>query len=323
MSALAQTRCRTHAWSSGSARHGHPPCRSAACAAPLERQHRSRRRVAPRAAGRDAPGTRKELPMFPLNVVALPHATTPLMIFEPRYRVLFSTLMDGAPDVEEGLVQKDSPFAGTRRFGMCYSDGTSGRMASVGTTLEITAHTLEPDGRILVVNKGLERFRVTKVVKERPVLICEVEVLPEDEDGGDEAAALAGQVAEAFRGVLRLHRKMRRGDRGMLGAAERGAGLGGAGPGEPEDEPEEPEELTELAPAALSYWIASVFGEHPATQQALLEEASTLERLKREAEVLGQTLSFYSAAAALEGVFSGDGGAGGAPPPAPPAGGPD
>ncbi len=44
--------------------------------------------------------------------------------------------------VEEGLVQGDSPFCGTKRFGMCYVDsradgGGGSRMASVGTTLEI------------------------------------------------------------------------------------------------------------------------------------------------------------------------------------------
>mgnify|MGYP001808174961 CR=1 FL=1 len=38
-------------------------------------------------------------------------------------------------------------------------------------------------------------------------------------------------------------------------------------------------------------------------------------------QVLGQTLSFYSAATALESVFSGEGGS--SPPPSPPAGGPD
>jgi hypothetical protein len=60
-----------------------------------------------------------------------------------------------------------------------------------------------------------------------------------------------------------------------------------------------------------------VLGEHRLTQQALLEEETTQGRLQREAEVLGQTLKFYSAATALESVFSGDGGA------PPPAGGPD
>jgi hypothetical protein len=51
----------------------------------------------------------------------------------------------------------------------------------------------------------------------------------------------------------------------------------------------------------------------------LLEEDSTLGRLQKEAEVLGETMRFYSAATALESVFS-SGGEGGAQPP---AGGPD
>jgi ATP-dependent Lon protease len=44
--------------------------------------------------------------------------------------VLFNTLMDGMPDIEEGLVQKESPYAGTKQFGMCYVDGNSGKMAT-------------------------------------------------------------------------------------------------------------------------------------------------------------------------------------------------
>ena len=64
-----------------------------------------------------------------------------------RYRVLFNTLLAGSPDVEEGLVQADSPFAGSKRFGMCYLD-ERGRLAAVGTTLEIQDFALEPGGRM-------------------------------------------------------------------------------------------------------------------------------------------------------------------------------
>ncbi len=84
-------------------------------------------------------GTTLQLPIFPLGVVALPSASVPLQIFEPRYRVLFNTLLDGAEGVEEGLVQKDSPFCGARRFGMCFLDG-DGRLASIGTVLDIQEH---------------------------------------------------------------------------------------------------------------------------------------------------------------------------------------
>jgi hypothetical protein len=68
-------------------------------------RHAHRRVVRAAAGAGEGPGSRKELPIFPLNVVAVPHAVTPLLIFEPRYRVLFNTLMDGLPDIEDGLVQ--------------------------------------------------------------------------------------------------------------------------------------------------------------------------------------------------------------------------
>lgn len=41
------------------------------------------------------------MPIFPLNVVALPAVTVPLHIFEPRYRVLFNTIMSGTEGVDE------------------------------------------------------------------------------------------------------------------------------------------------------------------------------------------------------------------------------
>ncbi len=44
--------------------------------------------------------------------------------------------------VEEGLVQKDSPFVGSKRFGMCLMESRGedpgvARMASIGTVLEV------------------------------------------------------------------------------------------------------------------------------------------------------------------------------------------
>jgi hypothetical protein len=58
------------------------------------------------------------------------------------------------------------------------------------------------------------------------------------------------------------------------------------------------------------------------TQQALLEENSTVARLEREKEVLAETLKFYTAASALEGVF-GSKGSSSEPGPSPPPGAPD
>jgi hypothetical protein len=114
----------------------------------------------------------KELPLFPLNLVAFPHADVPLHIFEARwewwkrerqswegeegrraidrmrgfsfffsssshsltslkkkksssfsslqtsYRVLFSTLLSGDKDIDEGMVSADKAWLGTRSFGL-------------------------------------------------------------------------------------------------------------------------------------------------------------------------------------------------------------
>lgn len=64
-----------------------------------------------------------------------------------RYRVLFNTLLAGSPNIEDGLVQEDSPFAGSKRFGMCYLD-EKGRLAAIGTTLEIQDYARESGGRM-------------------------------------------------------------------------------------------------------------------------------------------------------------------------------
>lgn len=45
---------------------------------------RGRGRLVVWAAGKPEP-VRKQLPIFPLNVVALPYATVPLLVFEPRW----------------------------------------------------------------------------------------------------------------------------------------------------------------------------------------------------------------------------------------------
>eukprot|EP00775_Hariotina_reticulata_P008862 gene8862-9041_t len=263
---------------------------------------------------RAAAGDRKQLPIFPLNVVAMPHAVMPLMIFEARYRVLFNTLLAGSDNVEEGLVQADSPYAGTKRFGMCYVD-ESGRLSAIGTTLEIQDFVRESSGRIYVTNKGIERFKVTKVVNERPVLLCEVEMLPEDDDTSEEATQLAAEVADLFRNVLRLHLKMNKNKTSRRSSSGR-SGLSPTSTAdqlssEAEDESLEALELTESSPQQLSFWIAHVFSESKYTQQALLEEDNTIVRLTAEKKLLSSTLKYYTAATALEGVFGGGGGGGG------------
>ncbi|KXZ50336.1 hypothetical protein GPECTOR_17g977 [Gonium pectorale] len=208
------------------------------------------------------------------------------MIFEARYRVLFNTILAGGKGVEEGLVQTDSPFCGTRRFGMCYVDGRSEggvqRMASIGTALEVEDFAHVQDGRILITCKGRERFRILSIVRERPIMIAEVEELAEDEDEGEQVTALAREVADLLRSTIRLNVKLNN-----LEATE---------------DTLEPQELSDLGPRDLSYWIATFFQDIKVLQQSLLEEDSTLKRLTREKEILSDTVRYYSATVALKSL---------------------
>lgn len=281
-----------------------------------QQRHRHRQRHTQRAApavlaqaGRGAElrpgGTRERLPIFPLSIVALPSADVPLQIFEARYRVLFSTLMSGADGIEEGLVNTEKPWCGSRRFGMAFYDPQSQGLASIGTLLEITDHANLEDGRLLVNNVGKQRFKILEVVEEKPVLICDVEYMAdaEDEEGDSpEAHTLAREVADLFRNVVSLSVKLR--DTTV-----------------PSDLAN-PRQLAELAPRELSFWVASLFAGNPYQQQALLEEETTLGRLKAVQELLGGTVKYLSAQAALQSAFKTTGGSGSSDI-APPSGGPD
>ena len=227
----------------------------------------------------------RELPIFPLNMVALPAATVYLNIFEARYRVLFNTLMAGSDDLEEGLVNPDSPFCGTREFGMCLVDQNGG-LSAIGTLLRIKAHERMPDGQIQIENLGMERFRILEVKQERPVLICDVEFMESGEEDDDDAGLqeLREQVADLSRNTLRLSYKM-----GKVEASESSWDL---------------PEFNELSPQDLSYWIAYNFMQDNFSKQAMLEINSTRQRLEEEAELLQKNLSYLSAASALEGAFS-------------------
>eukprot|EP00889_Picochlorum_renovo_P007822 jgi/Picre1/34852/NNA_002318.t1 len=66
-----------------------------------------------------------------------------------------------------------------------YYDQQAGGLASIGTVLEIEAHSTMEDGRMLIENVGKQRFKIVDVVEEKPVLVCRVEYLDDEEDIGE------------------------------------------------------------------------------------------------------------------------------------------
>src|SRR4028119_1240665 len=100
-----------------------------------------------------------ELPIFPLSVVLFPGMPLPLHIFEPRYRLMMSRVLDG-----------------DRTFGVALIvDGLEGfpstLPAPIGCTAEIVEDTVLPDGRMNLQSEGRRRFRLLSVRGEDGYLI--------------------------------------------------------------------------------------------------------------------------------------------------------
>jgi len=94
------------------------------------------------------------LPLFPLPVVLFPGTLIPLHIFEQRYRAMLETILEG-----------------DKRFGLIYHDpDESGpfmnEAGSVGTVAEVVNHQPLPDGRSLILVRGLYRFLIQEEVRE-------------------------------------------------------------------------------------------------------------------------------------------------------------
>jgi Lon protease-like protein len=120
------------------------------------------------------------LPIFPLELVLLPGVPLPLHIFEPRYKEMIS----------ECLEQK-KPFGVVRAS----SDG----VADIGCTAEIMSVTKKyDDGRMDILTRGVERFKVIEVNEDRSFLQAEISVV-QDEDEDEPGKPAAEMVTQAVR----------------------------------------------------------------------------------------------------------------------------
>jgi Lon protease-like protein len=190
-----------------------------------------------------------ELPIFPLSVVLFPGMPLPLHIFEPRYRLMMSRVLDA-----------------DRTFGVALLiDGVEGfpgtLPAPVGCTAEIIEDTVLPDGRMNLQSEGRRRFRLLSVREEDDYLIGTAEWLDDEPliASGD-AQDLAEDVCRALRHYLAI---IAPGSQSAIEELEM--------PGDPEE---------------LSHWVAMLLAVPNAQKQTLLETTSTLERLQQELRLL-------------------------------------
>ena len=119
------------------------------------------------------------IPIFPLqDVMLFPNISRPLHIFEPRYRAMVADALKG--DRIIGMV--------LLRAG--YEAEYEGRppVYPIGCAGVITDFEELPDGRYLIVLRGLVKFRVTSEDQRRPYRLARVEAIPEVSDDEQKAA---------------------------------------------------------------------------------------------------------------------------------------
>jgi Lon protease-like protein len=128
-----------------------------------------------------------ELGLFPLSVVLLPGEVAPLHIFEERYKILFSELVDGR---EFGAILVEEE--GLREC------GCSARLAQVIERLD--------DGHLNVLVQGARRFRLLEIREPENLgatyLTGVVEFFEDDEP--EVPPELAAEALETFRRMLLL-----------------------------------------------------------------------------------------------------------------------
>jgi Lon protease-like protein len=132
------------------------------------------------------------IPLFPLPMVLFPWTLVPLHIFELRYRELVKDVMGG-----------------NKQFGLLYHDpDESGPFMNeegqLGTVAEIRRHQPLPDGRSMLLVRGLDRFRILHEVAEAAPYYEAMVVPYEDEPEEDRGMLLARRKRslDLFKSVL-------------------------------------------------------------------------------------------------------------------------
>lgn len=211
--------------------------------------------------------TMRTLPLFPLNTVLFPRVTLPLVIFEDRYKAMFTQCL-----------------AGDRRFGaVLIASGTEvGGNAvphPVGTVAHISSWERMADDRIKVVATGEHRFRLVEILEsDQPFMSAVVQHWEDEELEPQHESHLIRDLGDNFVDYLTL----------VMLLSDYSLPVGFF------DLPTDP--------TALSFHVASSLQIDLAEKQRLLEEPSAVERLVRELLLVRRERDFLQRLVSLHGV---------------------
>ncbi len=275
-----------------------------------------------------------ELPLFPLNTVLCPGIALPLHIFEERYRAMVRHCLETTSPFGVVLIREGREAgAGVISF------------TGVGTIAEIRDAGTYEDGRYDLLVVGTRRFEIRRVLSgERPYLVAEVDVLDESVGDADAAQRLAMLATRRFVSYLELLQP-RSGETAdeidvrveieteddeeaeepeaesdlepdvepaaeSVGLAETGEAGAPESAGEIEPAPQRRRRVTiPDDPTVLSHLLAGIIQVESPRRQALLEAATTEDRLlgllaliERETFLLQRRLRFFRPEAHVVGA---------------------
>jgi uncharacterized protein len=138
-----------------------------------------------------------DIPLFPLpDVVLFPGTRRPLQVYEPRYREMIADALKG------------DRIIGTVLLRPGFEADYEGRppIYGVGCAGAIEDYEQLPDGRYLILLRGLTTFRVVSEDQAKPYRVARVEAIPEvltDDERGP-LNTLRSKLAELLTKVLPL-----------------------------------------------------------------------------------------------------------------------
>ena len=138
-----------------------------------------------------------DIPLFPLpDVVLFPGTRRPLQVYEPRYREMIADALKGNRIIGMVLLRPgfEADYEGRPPI---YGIGCAG---------VIEDYEQLPDGRYLILLRGLTTFRIVSEDQRKPYRVARVEAIPEllrdDESGA--LSTLRSKLAELLTKVLPL-----------------------------------------------------------------------------------------------------------------------
>jgi len=130
----------------------------------------------------------RQLPIFPLpNVLLFPNMVLPLHIFEERYKRMTSDCLQGDRLLGLFLLQRGWD-----------QEGETPTPYEVGGMGRITRAVKFPNGSMDILLSGLARVRVLRYLQQKPYLVAEVEMWPDEPDDSEGVEALTRRMVGLF-----------------------------------------------------------------------------------------------------------------------------